>query len=397
MPGNYLHGVNVIEKVSALRPIRTVNTAVIGIVGTAPDADPAAFPLDTPVLVAGDQGLAAKLDTTGNGLGTLPGSMDAIFAQIAPIMVVVRVAEVPLAGGGVDIAATQANIIGTVTAAGQHTGMQALLVAESMVGVRPRILGAPGWTSATAVSTAMDTITANLRAFAYYDLASADVATAITDRNGYGNKRSMLLWPAVETFDTATASTVQRPASAYALGLRAKLDNDIGWHKTLSNITINGVTGISVPVSWSLQDANTQANLLNNAEVTTLIRQGGFRFWGSRTPSVDPVFAFESAVRTGDILADSIAQAHLWAMDKPISRQLINDIVDGINAKFRELKGLGLIVDARAWMNADLNTQTTLSNGQLYIDYDYTPVPPLENLTFQATITDQYLIELLPN
>jgi len=349
-----------------------------------------AFPLDTPVLVVGDRAQAAKLDTTGNGLGTLPMSMDAIFDQVAPIMVVVRVAE------GANAAATQSNIIGTVTAAGISTGMQALLTAKAKLGVQPRILGAPGWTSFQPVAAAMDSLTSDLRAFAYYDLASADVPTALTDRIAYGNKRSMLLWPGFEVWDVTTNSLVTQPASARALGMRAKLDNDVGWHKTLSNIPVNGVSGMTKPVSWGLQNANSQANLLNENEITTIIEQDGYRFWGSRTPSADPVFAFESAVRTGDVLADSIAEAHLWAMDKPMSRVLFDEIVDGVNAKFRELKAQGYIIDANAWLDPELNTTTTLSAGQLWIDYDYTPVPPLEQLGFQATITNKYLVELLP-
>ena len=32
----------------------------------------------------------------------------------------------------------------------------------------------------------------------------------------------------------------------------------------------------------------------------------------------------------------------------------------------------------------------TLKNGKLTLDYDYTPVPPLEDLTFQQRITDRY-------
>jgi hypothetical protein len=38
------------------------------------------------------------------------------------------------------------------------------------------------------------------------------------------------------------------PAGAYAtaraLGLRAKIDEQTGWHKSLSNVGVNGVTGI---------------------------------------------------------------------------------------------------------------------------------------------------------
>ena len=76
------------------------------------------------------------------------------------------------------------------------------------------------------------------------------------------------------------------------------------------------------------------------------------------------------------------------AVDKPITATLIRDIVDGINAKFRELKTNGYIVDATCWFSEESNDAETLKAGKLYIDYDYTPVPPLENLTLRQRITD---------
>jgi phage tail sheath protein FI len=82
----------------------------------------------------------------------------------------------------------------------------------------------------------------------------------------------------------------------------------------------------------------------------------------------------------------------MWAVDKPITPTLVKDIVEGINAKFRELRTQGYIVDAQAWYNEELNDKDTLKAGKLFIDYDYTPVPPLEDLTFQQRITDRYLI-----
>jgi len=156
---------------------------------------------------------------------------------------------------------------------------------------------------------------------------------------------------------------------------------------------VNGVTGISKDVYWDLQLTSTDADYLNSNEVTTLIQQDGFRFWGSHTCSDDPLFAFENYTRTAQVLADTIADAHMWAVDKPITPTLVKDIIEGINAKFRELKALGYIVDGKAWYNTELNDQTTLTSGKLYIDYDYTPVPPLENLMFQQRITDTYLAD----
>ncbi|MDI8978137.1 phage tail sheath subtilisin-like domain-containing protein, partial [Salmonella enterica subsp. enterica serovar Lubbock] len=44
-----------------------------------------------------------------------------------------------------------------------------------------------------------------------------------------------------------------------ALGLRARIDQEQGWHKTLSNVGVNGVTGISASVFWDLQESGDVA------------------------------------------------------------------------------------------------------------------------------------------
>ncbi|RBF83593.1 phage tail protein, partial [Xanthomonas oryzae pv. oryzae] len=46
----YHHGVRVIEFSAGTRTIRTVSTAVVGLVATADDADATIFPLNKPVL-----------------------------------------------------------------------------------------------------------------------------------------------------------------------------------------------------------------------------------------------------------------------------------------------------------------------------------------------------------
>ena len=182
-------------------------------------------------------------------------------------------------------------------------------------------------------------------------------------------------------------------AIARALGLRAKLDHEIGWHKTLSNVPVNGVTGISADVFWDLQDPNTDAGYLNAHEVTTLINQGGYRFWGSRTCSKDPLFQFENYTRTAQLVADTVAEAHLWAVDQPLTPSRASALIEGLNAKFGELVRGGYLIGGQAWLDADINTKDTLKAGKLYLDYDYTPVPPLEDLTFRQRITDRYLVD----
>lgn len=379
----YHHGVRVSEVNDGTRTIRTVSTAIIGIVCTAPDADATAFPLDQPTLIT-------NVDTAiGNAgtQGTLRRTLEAIADQAKPIIVAVRVAE------GIDDAETTSNVIGTTTATGQRTGLQALLMANQKLGVKPRILGVPELDT-QPVAAELLVVAQQLRAFAYVHADGAETVTdATTYRDQFGGRELMIIWPEFVAFDTTDSTTKTVSAVARALGLRAKLDQEVGWHKTISNVVVNGVTGISKDVFWDLQSPNTDAGILNAADVTTLIQQGGYRFWGSRTCDDSGLFPFENYTRTAQILADTIAEAHLWAVDKPMHASLARDIIEGINAKFSELKSLGLIVDGTAWLNQELNTPESLKAGKLRIDYDYTPVPPLEDLGFQQRITDSYLAD----
>lgn len=389
MPADYHHGVRVVEINEGTRPIRTISTAVIGMVCTADDADITAFPLNTPVLITNVLTAMGKAGTTG----TLAKSLDAIADQASPIVVVVRVAE----GEGADAAAKEADqttkIIGGVTAGGQYTGLKALLAAEAQLGVRPRILGVPDLDN-LAVTTELVAIAEKLRAFAYascWDCAT--VSEALAYRAGFGARELMLIWPDFVSWDTVANANAPASAIARALGLRAKLDEQVGWHKTLSNVPVNGVSGLSKDIYFDLQDPATDAGLLNADEVTTLIRRDGFRFWGSRTCSADPLFAFENYTRSAQVLADTMAEAHFWAVDKPMHPSLVRDIVEGINAKLRELVRNGYLIGGECWFDPAANDKDTLKAGKLFLDYDYTPVPPLEDLMLRQRITDRYLVD----
>ncbi|NCH07168.1 phage tail sheath protein [Cronobacter dublinensis] len=387
---DYHHGVQVVEVNDGTRVISTVSTAIVGMVCTASDADAATFPLNVPVLITNVQSAIAKAGKKG----TLATALQAIADQAKPVTVVVRVAE---GTGESEEALTQtvSNIIGGTDKNGQLTGMKALLTAEAVTGVRPRILGVPGFDT-LEVAVALASVCQKLRAFGYVSAwGCKTISDVIAYRKNFGQRELLLIWPDFIAWNTSTSASDTAFATARALGLRARIDQETGWHKTLSNVAVNGVTGISASVFWDLQEPGTDADLLNQAGVTTLIRKDGFRFWGNRCCSDDPLFLFENYTRTAQVLADTIAEAHMWAMDKPVTPTLIRDIVDGINAKFRELKTAGYIVDAQCWVDESANDKETLKAGKLLIDYDYTPVPPLENLTLRQRITDKYLANLV--
>ncbi|MCT1588426.1 phage tail sheath protein [Morganella morganii] len=383
MSQKYHHGVRVIEHNNGTRPIRTVSTAVIGMVCTANDADEKVFPKDKPVLLTDIRHAIGKAGSTG----TLAHSLQAILDQTNPLTVVVRV------NAGISEEVTTANIIGGTSITGQKTGMQALLTAKQHTGVKPRILGVPGHDN-QSVTSKLITVAQTLRGFVYAGVYNRKIIqTVVNYRKNFSQRELMLIYPDFLSWDSVKNAEATAYATARALGLRAKIDQEIGWHKTLSNIGVNGVTGISADVSWELQDPSTDAGLLNENDITTLIREDGFRFWGSRTCSDDPLFAFENYTRTAQVLADTMAEAHMWAVDKPMTPTLVKDMIDGINAKMRSLTTQGYLLGGECWFDPDANSKEELKDGQLAIDYDYTPVPPAENIKLRQRITDRYLMD----
>lgn len=389
MAEQFLHGVEVIEVSSGPRTIRTAKSAVIGLVGTAPDADSSLFPLNTPVLIIGNRTEAAKLGLTG----TLPEAVNAIFDQIGALIVVVRVAE------GVDSDETTTNIIGGVDSeTGQYLGLQAFLSAESVTHVTPRILIAPHYThdrpeeNANPVVTAMIPIAERLRGVIVADGPNTTDQDAITWRSDWGSSRVFIVDPWVKSYNDVEKSV---PASPYVAGLIAKIDNEQGFWWSPSNQVINGIVGTVRPVDFALGDPNTRANFLNENEVATIIRQDGYRLWGNRTCSSDQKWAFLSVRRTADLIHDSLLRAHLWAVDRNINRTYLDDVKESVNAYLAHLKAIGAVLGGECYPDPDLNTPANIAQGKVYFDFDFTPPYPAERISFRSHLINDYIKELL--
>ena len=297
---------------------------------------------------------------------------------------VVRVDE------GADQAELEANVIGA-TDGNVYTGLQALKAAETKVGVKPRILGAPGIDS-QAVAEELAAVSKALRGFAYIGAKGADgvtpaddIAEALLYRDNFAHRELMVIWP-----DTSQAGG---DAVARALGLRAQIDESTGWHKTISNVPLVGVTGLERDVAFDLMDPSTDAGVLNGGEVTTIIRQTGFRFWGNRTcadPAAQPEFAFESAVRTSHALQDICAQIVAPFIDRPMTIGLIKDLLETGNSRFRQLAAEGKIIGAQMFFDPDVNSAEELAAGRPRFRIDFTPAAPLENPNIDLVITDYF-------
>ena len=381
---NRHHGITANEYTEGVRSISDISTAIIGMVCTAEDADAKVFPLNTPIFATSAYDLLAKAGTKG----TLAKSLDAIVDQADAQVVIVRVAE------SKNAEEQKANVSGTAEG-GNYTGLKALRRAKAVTGHTPKILGVPELDSQDVLTELVGVAQAT-RAFAYGSAGgNPDITEVGNYRKNFGQRELMLIDNEFMAFDPTTKKTETAATIARILGARAKLDKNVGWHKSISNTEINGVSGLKFARSFDLLDKNCDANTLNNKDVTTLIREDGFRVWGNRTCTNDSMMAFEVATRTAQIIQETIASAFMWALDKPMHPSLMEDIIMAINAKLAQYVNKGYILGARVFIDKTLNTSETVQAGQFTISYEFTWVPPLENMVFNQHVTDTFFVNLV--
>jgi phage tail sheath protein FI len=451
---NYLHGVHVKHMDEGGNSIESIDSGIIGLVGTAPNADKDAFPDKKPVLVNKRkqlEGLGAE--------GTLKDALEGIFAQAMAQVVVVRVKEKYMEKtkhkkfvqkkvqettiekvNGEYIEKVQEKLVtekatrikkdkdgqdlkdkdgkpvmeeydkpvlvwegdyeyGPETEqCGISKGVEALLGAESTVFKQPKILIAPKYSKEKIVADKLGVVAKRLSAFALVDTAEdATNAKAIAQSKGLGNKRLEVVTPWVKIMETKDGKPAPRnvPASSYHAGVMAKTHSQKGFWWSNSNQPLRGIAGLARPIDYKIDDALSTANLLNAGQVTTIIMQGGFRSWGNRTTASETKWCFKNVVITNDMIADSLTRAHQWAIDRNITSTYVSDVVENVNSYLRHLTQIGAIAGGRCWADPELNSADEISSGKVCFDYEFSTFAPAEQITFQSRMTKNFLKEII--
>ena len=331
------------------------------------------FPVNQPVLITGSVKQAEGMGVKSSAYQTVSN----IMKQTGALVVAVRATS-----------SSEGDIIKAIGAFSD---------ARSLVGYKPRILIAPEHSHIDGVGKELEVQAERLRGFAYLDCELTATYTDAMKRARMYGKRVEIQWPQLKVIDPDTSVENPRPTSEFSAGLRCRIDNEKGVHWSKSNQEIFGIKGTWQPVQWELSDPNTVANILNENRVSTVILDGGFRFWGNRSCAIDPKWSFECVRRTADMINDSIESAHLWAVDRPGTTQYMQDVIGGVQAYMKQLKFEGVIPGGDAWLDKDLNTPETMAQGIYYFDYDFGVYYPAEHLVFRSRLNNGYLEEVVAN
>ncbi|UZE19913.1 phage tail sheath family protein [Pseudomonas sp. B21-054] len=382
---SFFHGVTVTNVDTGARVIALPSSSIIGLVDTfVPAPAYTAQPNDL-VMITNEREAVAAFGPDS----AMTKACQAIYTRAKAVIVACGVAKVA------DPAEQTSAIIGGVQANGKRTGLQALLDGKSRFNAQPRLLVTPKHSSTLAVGTALVALADKLRGLAILDGPNTTDEAVMAYAENFGAKRAFLVDPGVQYWDTTADATVDAPGSAWVAGLFAWTDREYGFWASPSNKEFVGITGTSRPIEFLDGDETCRANLLNNAKITTIIRDDGYRLWGNRTLSSDPKWAFVTRVRTMDIVMDAILYAHKWAVDRSITGTYIKDVTEGLQAFMRDLKALGAIINFEVFADPELNTASQLELGRVYWNIRFTDVPPAENPNFRVEVTNQWLTEVL--
>lgn len=481
MSVGYLHGVETLELESGSKPIKTIKTSVVALVGTAPIFELSAEnqSVNKLKLITNPKD-AKKYFGTDRTNYSIPSALDAIFAHGSATVVVCNVFDPAThkttqaetaksfvgdvltlghegitnlvlkhssgaptyvagtdytldavngiitrkgttiaSGANVLVAYTYAdvskvsasNIIGTTDIDGNRSGLQALLDTYALYGIKPKIIIAPAYCTQNTVAASMRTI-ANNKGIKGYPLIDAPIGTAIDDvitgRGSLGtinfnvaDKRVILCYPHLKSYNPDTAQAVLEPYSQRLAGVIVKTDREKGFHYSPSNEPILGIIGTERPITCGISDPDCEANLLNSNGIVTIFNDfgTGFSTWGNRNsafPSQADIGTFIACHRTQDAIEESIEFYQKPFLDKPITNGLIDSIVQSVNNYLNMLKSpsRGAIIDGKAWFDPANNPAEEIAQGNLRIDYSFCPPPPLEHLTLASYVDISFLSQL---
>lgn len=381
---SFFHGVETINLPGDVTTVNNVKSAVIGIIGTAAEGDVNSLKLC----------LSDVDDAQFGDSGSIPDALKIIRSIGSATVLVVSL------GTGTPTP-TASDFEGSVNGTtGARTGLKVFDLAFSTFGFRPKIIIAPGFSSATGVAAKLIACAETHRGCAYLDSpAGQTVAAAITSRGTSGawnlsTKRAKLLFPGVKDADGNV-----KPFSAFAAGLRAKIDKEENFWTSSSNHVLPGVSGLETPITFAINDINSEANTLNAAGITTVANSygTGFREWGNRNagfPTATDPSTFEAVQRLDDITSESIELAMFPYADKPINQALIDQILNTVNGYFNTLISQGALIEgSKCYFEASKNSVTEIANGHLTFTKVFIGAIPGERITFYSKID----INLLKN
>ena len=234
-----------------------------------------------------------------------------------------------------------------------------------------------------------------------------DVSTieeAFAFRQQYGSDRYMVAWPRPLVIQEDGSTQVDWFAPSLA-GLIAQVDrnqtgdtliSETGYYCSPSNYPLVDVVGPSIDVEYIPSDTACDVNYLNANGIYSMINRGGgwhgFGNYSTDFPQSTEITSFICVRRTADIIEESIEDATLPFLDKPMftspnsfGSTIMGRVRDTVNDYLRSKEGTALVY-SRVYLLEEDNPLVNLSMGKIKFRYQFTPPIPMQTVEYAAEI-----------
>ena len=289
----------------------------------------------------------------------------------------------------------------SVNAAAVASGVDKIDLCMTVLGLIPDLLVAPGFSHQTVVAAVMatkaETINGMFRGKALIDIDASTVTTytaavAAKSSNNFTDKNEVLCWPMLKLGD------YKFHMSSQIADLMAEVDDEYGApYASPSNHSLKCDSIILADGSEVVMSLE-HANILNaNGIMTALNFMGGFVAWGNYTAcyptNTDVKDSFIPVSRMFDWVANTLIQTFWARLDTPMTRRMVDSIVDSANIWLNGLTGAGYILGGRVEMLESENPTTNLMQGIVKFHVYITPPSPAQEIDFTLEYDATYLEE----
>ena len=282
---------------------------------------------------------------------------------------------------------TRRNLLGSEA---DETGIYALLAADP----KPKILcvgtdlaNRIAGGNADKVSAGLVSLAEKLDGVAVLDGPNTTTADAIIAAGLYGSNAAYMIDPGINTAD---GNVLASPSVAGAIAVNDALN---GFWTSPSGQVLEGVLGLQRAVSHGF--TGSQAELLNNAGLATILQRGGFILSGNKNVGTDISYQFISIYRTTMAIKQAMQESMLWALNRNITARYFEVVTQSVQAYLDTLTAQGAITGGECYADPSLNTAASIKAGKVYINLDFSGSYPVDILNITITLTDKYIDQLL--
>lgn len=294
-----------------------------------------------------------------------------------------------------------------VTAETISSAIELIEKCKNLLGIVPDLLCAPGWSQTPSVAALLAVKAASINGLfkgkAVVDLDSSSKGADTFDKvakykseNGYTDENQIVCWPLIKANGHIFDYSVLFAASI------ATVDYENGNcpFESPSNrlISISGACNADgKDVSLSV----TEANIVSNAGVVTAINFNGGRTWGNYTAcwptEKDVAKHFICTSRVQDWICNNFVNSFWSYIDRPMTRILIDAIIDHFNLWLSGLKSEGKLYDGEIKYVADNNETKNLLGGHFRLDTRSASPTPTQRIDMHAEFSAEMLLTALNN